>query len=166
MNGQGTIEPGVIMPHLCDFSELATEQQALMIKAVELLLVQGCVATKDGNCVYRSPEGHKCIVGGLVAEEHYDPGFENEPVSEQSVIEALAKSNSHVAIDAKLQNHLYRMQQVHDAMDGPYEPASKAGFREEVLQRVRSQFNPISNRYLRKCADNSNLVNGEEHNDR
>jgi len=58
------------------------------------LLVQGRRAAAP-NCRYRlAGDGVtlRCAVGCLIADEHYDDGFENRPVAHQAVIRALSES--------------------------------------------------------------------------
>jgi hypothetical protein len=44
------------------------------------------------TCLYRGPNGTKCAVGCLIAEEHYDSNFENKVSWGMTVVEALDKS--------------------------------------------------------------------------
>lgn len=45
------------------------------------LIAQGAPAVdSDYSCKYRTPDGLKCAVGMLIADEHYKQDFENVPV--------------------------------------------------------------------------------------
>jgi len=66
------------------------------------------------GCRYRGPNGTKCAVGHLIADEHYNSSFEGKiVVSSREIIKAIEKS-----IGAKLNSHhikvLKFLQKAHD----------------------------------------------------
>lgn len=56
-----------------------TNIQTLFNKAVTAVIEQGEPSLNtDGYCVYRGPNNHKCAVGHLISDEHYNPEMENK----------------------------------------------------------------------------------------
>lgn len=42
------------------------------------LLTQNARSAKNGNCLYRGPNGTKCAAGALIPDEIYTPSIENK----------------------------------------------------------------------------------------
>ena len=53
-----------------------TEPQDIFDTVVKHLFTQGKPAMDDGTCMYRGPDGAKCAVGVLIADDEYRHGFE------------------------------------------------------------------------------------------
>lgn len=70
------------------------------------------VDTQGNACLYRAPDGKQCAVGCLISDGHYCISLENLYVTQNPVIEALAKSG--VPTDTDTVNLLQRLQQIHD----------------------------------------------------
>lgn len=96
------------------FPELSPNQAAFNV-AFEGLKAQGFERSSNGGfCCYRGPEGRKCAVGHLIADEDYCSGFDDGPapsgiVSRDDVFEAVNKQFP--GVDRQL---LVQMQSAHD----------------------------------------------------
>ena len=68
------------------------------------------------SCLYRGPDGAKCAVGFLIADEHYDRDLEGCPVDLEPVGEALRKSGVETDVRFCLNTRLVlgRLQGCHD----------------------------------------------------
>lgn len=77
------------------------------------LLAQGeqCIGL-DGGCAYRGPNGTKCAIGILIADEHYDNELEGTNVQTPAVSEAI--SDSGWPLDSISLNLYEVLQDVHD----------------------------------------------------
>lgn len=71
----------------------------------------------DGTttCLYRGPDGAKCAVGVLIADEHYTPSLESRVVTSWPVSKALVASGVISAHSPRTQMLLAACQGVHDA---------------------------------------------------
>jgi hypothetical protein len=52
-------------------------RQEMFSKAVSGVIAQGGPSRKDGKCLYRGPNGRKCIVGYLIKDEDYTTEMDN-----------------------------------------------------------------------------------------
>lgn len=71
------------------------------------------------KCCYRSPNGAKCLIGHLIADEHYHEEIENcAIINSPSVIKAVLASNTDIPLynvpEYELQYFLGRLQIAHD----------------------------------------------------
>lgn len=110
----------------------------LFTLGVKRILEQGvrCTEDVDGRCVYRGPEGRRCVVGGLIDDEFYDQQLENQKASDFAVIYAIIQSNglpftedSNEAGEVGIL--LDQMQDIHDTVDEHY---WKEAFEELAIQ--------------------------------
>ena len=54
-------------------------RQQFFDTAIAGIIAQGGPSIDDkGNCLYRAPDGCKCALGHLIADEDYDPDFEDK----------------------------------------------------------------------------------------
>lgn len=96
--------------------------QELFDKVLAHARKQNARALALGRCVYRHPEGLRCFAGALLADEHYDPGFEGVGALSEAVQDALIASGV-----AKEQMELVAdLQAVHDRHVVPEWPAEFA----------------------------------------
>lgn len=77
------------------------DRQDIFDRALAHLRAQGKPALNgDGpDCLYRTPEGLKCAIGGLIPDMRYHPGLENSPASAPDVIEAMGYSYDDLSDD-------------------------------------------------------------------
>lgn len=54
----------------------ATAQEVFDQVAKHLLIQNRKCALNNGSCIYRSNDGLKCAAGNLIADDEYDPNFE------------------------------------------------------------------------------------------
>lgn len=99
---------------------LTVEQRALLKLAIDKVIEQGCKSgdrDEDGDymCLYRGPNGTKCAVGHLIADELYTPELEQLNVRTTEVREVLQLSNPNVLIDDKMVCLLNTVQHCHDS---------------------------------------------------
>lgn len=95
--------------------------QEMFNKIVTHLLTQkvrseGCDADGTTTCLYRGPDGAKCAVGVLIADEHYTPSLENKVVTSWPVSKALVASGVTNANRPRTQMLLAACQGVHDTV--------------------------------------------------
>lgn len=102
--------------------ESKTEQE-IFDTVVEHLMKQGkrSIVPGETTCVYRGPDGLKCAVGVLIADDEYDPEIERNCWS------AVAHGHGFTTQHYEL---LDRLQEVHDE-------ALAGNFREQALKRAR-----------------------------
>ena len=80
---------------------MMTMQEAFN-KSVLGVVAQGRPSIENGFCLYRAPNGCKCALGHLIADEHYHPGLENTTANSTALRKALAASGMDVGgIDAE-----------------------------------------------------------------
>lgn len=66
-------------------------------------------------CLYRGPNGLKCAIGGLIADEHYSSMIESQGVEHPKVVEALKASG--IPVDDTMftdLTFLRALQRIHD----------------------------------------------------
>ena len=71
--------------------------QAILNKGVEHMRKQRAKSTKSHQatetyCMYRSPAGMACFIGGCISDSVYSPDLEDIPACREEVREALEKS--------------------------------------------------------------------------
>ena len=85
-----------------------TDQQ-MFTKVARHLIKQGKKSIKDGQCLYRGPEGTSCAIGCLIPDEMYTEEIEGKAVSEHEALElvlaSLGITNLNLAMD---------LQSIHD----------------------------------------------------
>lgn len=96
--------------------------QEMFNKVVTHLLTQKVRSeTADSQagsmCLYRGPDGAKCAVGVLIADEHYTPSLESRLVTSWPVSKALVASGVISAHSPRTQMLLAACQNVHDAVN-------------------------------------------------
>lgn len=98
---------------------MKTNQEIFDIVAVHLL-TQGkksLAGINNSSCVYRDPNGRKCAIGVLIADEHYSEELERKSVWTNEVVAALEKSGFDT--EPPRLNFLDELQRIHDG----YAPA-------------------------------------------
>lgn len=71
------------------------------------------------RCMYRGPNGLKCAVGFLIADEAYQPELEGRSVNNMAVLAALEDSGVPVMTMQQLGHMLLQLQGVHDGCPLP-----------------------------------------------
>ena len=98
---------------------MMTMQEAFN-KSVLGVVAQGHPSIENGFCLYRGPNGCKCALGHLIADEHYHPGLVSTPEITPTLRQALEASGMDVGgIDAEADmlnqvNLLTSLQIAHD----------------------------------------------------
>jgi hypothetical protein len=95
-------------------------KQRLFGIATKHLLTQGVQSRNaNGNCLYRGPNGLKCVVGAMINDEHYDPSFENERADHVKVLNAVCASQGVSLSDIGVhgERFLFKLQILHDDID-------------------------------------------------
>jgi hypothetical protein len=64
-------------------------------------------------CLYRGQEGRKCAVGVLIADEHFEPDFNQCGVYNSKVVNSLQKSG--ISTDIDTMDLLGDLQWIHDS---------------------------------------------------
>ena len=105
-------------------------------RAIMGVISQGKPSYDGTTCRYRGPDGTKCAIGHLIADEHYGPHLEMLPADRTAVTTALLKSG----IDASDTEFAYlvRLQLAHDlaAKRGGNDKQFLALFRMELRELV------------------------------
>lgn len=96
--------------------------QEMFNKIVTHLLTQKVRSASTGiggatTCLYRGPDGTKCAVGVLIADEHYTPSLEGLVVTSWPVSKALVASGVTNAHSPRTQMLLGDCQNVHDTVN-------------------------------------------------
>lgn len=99
---------------------LTVEQRALLKLAIDKVIEQGCKSggydeDSDYQCLYRGPNGTKCAVGHLIADEFYTPELEQLSVRTDELKDVLRASNPNVLIDHLVIDLLSEVQYCHDS---------------------------------------------------
>jgi len=128
--------------------------QEIFDKGLSHIRMQGCASIKNQACVYRNPQGHACVVGGLIKDEHYNPIFDmnggiaawklksswtSTPHAGQDIQElgaALMKSGVNAKDDGVV-DLLTHMQRAHDNASTFSGPFSQKNFMQEFEQRMK-----------------------------
>lgn len=124
--------------------DLSPDQENLLCTAIEGLLEQGLPSATEALCKYLGPNGRKCAVGQLIADENYHSELEGLIVNEISVQEAIKLSWPNVDVNDDLVSVLMALQRMHDSY---YTAESKVLFRSRFLTEVS---NIISKEYVNK----------------
>ena len=73
--------------------QLVKDAEAKLFKiGQDHLLTQMERSSEDGECVYRTSTGLKCVVGAMISDEHYDPELEGNCASAFEVMSAIIAS--------------------------------------------------------------------------
>jgi hypothetical protein len=116
---------------------LTVEQRALVQFAIDKVIEQGCASAHytEGStlakCRYRGPNGTRCAVGHLIADEFYDPAFEGGHVASTPILMAVSKSYPLVVDIESMYQTLSRLQEAHDVA-----ALHKENFIEEFKRRL------------------------------
>jgi hypothetical protein len=118
---------------------LTVEQRALVKLAIDRVIEQGCQSgdrDEDGDyqCLYRGPNGTKCAVGHLIADELYTPEIEQLSVRTDEIRELVQLSNPNVLLDHRLVCVLNTVQHCHDvAAPGNFVESFKGWLKENDI---------------------------------
>ena len=85
------------------------DKQAILEATTMAIVTQGGPSYVDGSCKYRGPDGRKCAIGLLIADDFYEETFEGFLVS-YSMWNALYKSG----VPRFVLRFLFDLQQAHD----------------------------------------------------
>lgn len=71
------------------------------------------------RCLYRGPNGAKCLIGHVIDDEHLDPAYNGWGASSPQIMNAVIRSNPDLNLDlslpaVQLGEFLCRVQQLHD----------------------------------------------------
>lgn len=83
-------------------------------------------------CQYRSDSG-PCLIGSIILDEHYNRNLENHGVTEDCVVEALAKSKITTSNVGDL-DFLHEIQFAHDEISDHLEPKD---FQQELREKLK-----------------------------
>lgn len=88
--------------------------------------------TGEVYCQYRSDSG-PCLIGSIILDEHYNEDLENHGVTEDCVVEALAKSKITTSNVGDL-DFLYEIQCAHDEISDHLKPKY---FQQELREKLK-----------------------------
>ena len=84
-------------------------------RAVAAVILQGTRSVDcAGNCRYRGPNGLKCVVGHMIADDVYDESLEDQLATAPDVIYALCSSLSSAPPTLEQREYLHYLQAWHD----------------------------------------------------
>jgi hypothetical protein len=109
------------------------KQQALVTKAIVGLREQGKPSLNydTQQCVYRHPEGLKCIAGFALPDEEYDPSYDERGFTPDEIF-FFKDTNTHKIMKA--------LQVVHDNWSEEYLPEDESDFPELELRKVCEKY--------------------------
>jgi hypothetical protein len=101
-------------------TKLSTEAKAELQRMIDIgathMRAQGrCSSDEDGTCLYRGPNGTKCFIGALIADEHYHSGLEKKGVQKPSNVRALL--NSGYKLQGLIPDLQAAQEELHDNLD-------------------------------------------------
>lgn len=92
-----------------------TKLRDAMHRAAAAVILQGSRSVDESDtCAYRGDGGRKCVVGHIIADEHYDRGFEGCPAHNSEVRTAVSASLGVGVLSLQQVNELSFLQEWHD----------------------------------------------------
>lgn len=112
------------------FQRVKTHLLTQNAKSMHNRKIEG-IPSSTAQCVYRSPDGLKCAVGCLIADEHYKPELEGLAALGKAVSNALIASGIPMN-DHQTQRLVSYLQRLHD----DYEPKEWAKELDKLEPRI------------------------------
>ena len=109
-------------------------KQAFFDRAVDAMMRQQCKATNTVSCLYRAPNGARCVVGWMIPDETYHYSLEGYGVTAPAVLKAMGLPVSFGDASSPVFTFIKQAQKM--LHDGISDYGSRDSFNDKLLRNI------------------------------